>query len=742
MRLLTAFRFGLMPNPTATSTGAAVGEAVEALATRTGMHIAAIIPTTSGQIGVNPVSILPPASVFRGTVYDSDAPTATTVTTGGHTETHKVYFAVATNAAGDLDISIVDPDLRSFLEKTAEEVPACAISKLRRRLRSILLRREACGALRYMDEFESYPSADEIIQDLTDQIASAAPDHPAVKEYLELETVPGSGSGSGGSDVVETVELSLMSEEELTLLQASAGPVTGAMGLGFLTYIFHVFNADKAAAKEGEKVAITGVHIPSNSIQTVTETKTTSTSTTSTVSCADPSKTDLFCLKDDCEIDLPLTEDTKFVCKGGKYEGCDCATEAVVLSLPITKKEDAMMKLLADNLVFNDIPTHPKLSNYGECGTSNENMESSTWFNLVQKLCTDTKHYKLDKDFSVEYTAEDVFASGYEDDVFEFYLKKNEGVECKNPCTQIFNDGFSGTSCHYDSHTRSRSGSIKLDCGEAGYEIRNAKSKASGPQCADNDWSPLPSNVWNGPAGNIYGVFCQNVTPDKKLEITIDPSGKADPVRWLKRSPPPDPSLYEGYRVDFLWNPNEDSGVTDCELSCDGAMEAFGASTCGHKGSGMRKMSTSASYNVGCGTYSYRIRKKRHPWTLGEQKCYKPDQFGAHKDVSPPLVRTFSKKACKNVQGYKIVKGDSDSVLHHEFTNGGVKYHFEAGWDNSCALEEKRMEEVNAWKPLGEKSDARCESLFANNYKNCNNGGVGGEIMAGCVKYIFKALPE
>lgn len=64
MRLLTAFRFGLMPNPTATSTGAAVGEAVEALATRTGMHIAAIIPTTSGQIGVNPVSILPPASVL------------------------------------------------------------------------------------------------------------------------------------------------------------------------------------------------------------------------------------------------------------------------------------------------------------------------------------------------------------------------------------------------------------------------------------------------------------------------------------------------------------------------------------------------------------------------------------------------------------------------------------------------------------------------------------------------------
>lgn len=46
------------------------------------------------------------------------------------------------------------------------------------------------------------------------------------------------------------------------------------------------------------------------------------------------------------------------------------------------------------------------------------------------------------------------------------------------------------------------------------------------------------------------------------------------------------------------------------------------------------------------------------------------------------------------------------------------------------------------WKPLREKSDARCESLFENNFKNCNNGGVGGEIMAGCVKYIIKALPE
>ncbi|KAH8662645.1 hypothetical protein BGZ61DRAFT_143550 [Ilyonectria robusta] len=154
----------------------------------------------------------------------------------------------------------------------------------------------------------------------------------------------------------------------------------------------------------------------------------------------------------------------------------------------------------------------------------------------------------------------------------------------------------------------------------AGYEIRNARSKASGPQCADNDWSPLPSNVWNGPAGNFYSRFCQNVTPDKKLEFTIDPSGKAKPIRWLKRSPPPDPSLYEGYRVDLLWEPNGDSSASECELSCDGVMEYFGASTCGHKGSGMRKMSTTASYNVGCGMYSYRIREKKHPWTLGEQK--------------------------------------------------------------------------------------------------------------------------
>lgn len=152
-------------------------------------------------------------------------------------------------------------------------------------------------------------------------------------------------------------------------------------------------------------------------------------------------------------------------------------------------------------------------------------------------------------------------------------------------------------------------------------------------------------------------------------------------------------------------------------------------------------MSTTASYNVGCGMYSYRIREKKHPWTLGEQTCYKPDQFGKHKDVAPARVRSYSKKACKNVKGYRIFKGNKDSVLHHEFTKGGIKYYFEAGWDDSCELEEKRMQDANAWKPLGEKSDARCESLFENNFKNCNNGGVGGEIMAGCVKYIFKALP-
>ncbi|KAF7557446.1 hypothetical protein G7Z17_g634 [Cylindrodendrum hubeiense] len=507
MQLLTTFRCSLMLTIATIYIEATAGEAVGFIPTSAGMHIGAVIPTTSGQIGVNPVSILPPASMFRGTVFESDAPTATTITKDHKTQTHEIFFAVTTNAAGDLDISIVDPELRSFLEKAAEEVPACVISKLRR-IRDAILRRESCGISRFNENFQTFENAEEAIKDLEDQLVKSSPDHPAVKAYQELNPTEGEGSGDvpdpSDPDAVETVELSLASEEELTLLQAGAGPITGALG----------------------------------------------------------------------------------------------------------------------------------------------------------------------------------------------------------------------------------------------YEIRNPNSPATGPQCEDNDWSPLPSNVWNGKKGNVYGVFCKNIKPDKKVKITIDPSGKAKPVGWrFERSSTPDPDLYQGYRIDFTWTPNGASDKPACQLGCEEAMESFGKSTCGQKGSGKGQMATTASYNVYCGMYEYRIRKKKTSWVLGEQKCYKPDEFGKHKDVGPPQVRSFSKKACKNVKGYRIFKGDEDSVLHHEFTNGGVTYHFEARWDDDCELEEKHMTETNAWTPLG-PNDIRCPELFENNFKNCNNGGVGGEIMAGCAKYIFKALPE
>ncbi|KAH7146275.1 hypothetical protein EDB81DRAFT_856715 [Dactylonectria macrodidyma] len=699
MRLLPQFPCGLMLALAATRMGTVAGATVDFTPTATHMHVNAIIPTTSGQIGVNPVSILPPASIFRGTVYDSDAPTATTITKDGKTETHKIFFAVATNAAGDLDISIVDPDLRSFLEDLADEVSSCAISKLRRLRRAIQQREAVCGHNEDFLEGARQKISPEAWRDAEEQIIEAAPDHPAIKAVLELNPEDG-GTGSGdvpvgepGAD--ERIVLSLASEEELTLLEAGAGPATGILGVGLLSYIFHVFLADKSVAGAGEKVSITGVHIPSNSIQTLTETKTTSTKTTSTNTCPDPTQTELICTKDECDLDLPLEEDAKFVCKSGKYQDCPCAVDTEFVSAEVSNGEDQAMKFLGEALSSKPL-TPPKFTNVGECSRPNESVETETWFNLIQKLCTDKKHYKLDKDFSVEYTHEDVFSSGSDEQLFEFYWKKTEGVDCKNICTQIFIDGFRSTSCmasistqllpsvssfcsisyqkagHYDSHTRAQSGSVKLGCGEAGYTIRNPESEISGPQCGDNDWSPLPSNVWNGQAGNVFSTFCNNVSRDKKLKMTIDPSGKAKPVQWrnTRRSPPPDPDLYDKYRIDFYWKPKEGSDIPECEMSCEEVMTSIGHSTCGHKGSGMRKMSTTASYDLRCGTYSYRIRDRKQPFALGEQKCYKPNQFGKHKDVGPPNVRSYSKAACKNVKGYRIIKGDEDSTLIHELTKG------------------------------------------------------------------------
>lgn len=216
---------------------------------------------------------------------------------------------MATNDAGDLDISIVDPELRDFLGRGAEEAPACNLAKRHLVLaREVARRRQLCGSRYVVEEFErEFRGSKQVIENLAEEIRDIIPEHPAVQE---VERLIEEAEAEGGAEVIPEVAVGIMNEGEVAAAQGGMASGLGILGVGFLTYVYHVFEADQAAAEAGgAKPSVLGIHVPSNSIQAAPESKTTdSPSETTTASCPDPAETILQCGGEDCEEIAPLDE--------------------------------------------------------------------------------------------------------------------------------------------------------------------------------------------------------------------------------------------------------------------------------------------------------------------------------------------------------------------------------------------------------------------------------------------------
>lgn len=78
------------------------------------------------------------------------------------------------------------------------------------------------------------------------------------------------------------------------------------------------------------------------------------------------------------------------------------------------------------------------------------------------------------------------------------------------------------------------------------------------------DFSMVPFIYWE----LLYPKFCEEVNKDPKKELIktyshdeIKPQKRSYPID--KRSPPPDPQLYNGLRFGFEWSGG------DCQQSCE-----------------------------------------------------------------------------------------------------------------------------------------------------------------------------
>ncbi|GKT42570.1 uncharacterized protein ColSpa_02751 [Colletotrichum spaethianum] len=92
-------------------------------------------------------------------------------------------------------------------------------------------------------------------------------------------------------------------------------------------------------------------------------------------------------------------------------------------------------------------------------------------------------------------------------------------------------------------------------------------------------------------------------------------------------------------------------------------------------------MARYAEYAAGCGKFSYEIQKFT-PMALGEQKCFRADEFGNHKDVNPDFQNQYVGWACVGtaLDQNKIRKGDTSSFVHFNTTTNGLPYQYNIYW--------------------------------------------------------------
>ena len=120
--------------------------------------------------------------------------------------------------------------------------------------------------------------------------------------------------------------------------------------------------------------------------------------------------------------------------------------------------------------------------------------------------------------------------------------------------------------------------------------------------------------------------------------------------------------------------------------------------------------------------------------------CYGQDDFGDHGDIQESWVREYSNYACVGTGIDTIKAGEPGSFINWHTVEHGVPYQYNVYWKDECELETGQTE-MYASNPLDEQDpgDTKCQDILRDNYKRCNNGGVGGSIEAGCLVYEFKA---
>ncbi|KAG4440793.1 hypothetical protein IFR05_003721 [Cadophora sp. M221] len=261
-------------------------------------------------------------------------------------------------------------------------------------------------------------------------------------------------------------------------------------------------------------------------------------------------------------------------------------------------------------------------------------------------------------------------------------------------------------------------------------------------KCDVKDRSGIPGKIFGGPTNNVYHSFCDKWAPGTELKMTVDAMGNNKaPVGQLMlrpRVPPQDPSNYMYHSIELGFMPS--GGGKKCVYDC---MKAFGQITsgCSNAGSSEQIMQTTGSIGIDCGVFDYKIIPPPiTPLALQNRNCYAAAEFGSHKDIHESQVKSLSSIACGGTAKKPIRRDDPSSNRIFAGFDKSQPVQYKIYWKEGCMLEPPYSEEIYASNPLGLKdaSPTYCQELLIDNYKKCNNLGVGGNIQAGCLVYDFK----
>lgn len=152
-------------------------------------------------------------------------------------------------------------------------------------------------------------------------------------------------------------------------------------------------------------------------------------------------------------------------------------------------------------------------------------------------------------------------------------------------------------------------------------------------------------------------------------------------------------------------------------------------------------MFADSSIDVGCGKFAWKVEKTAEPeppepeLKVGERQC---NDGYSHHDVHNDQQKFWSETYCKwTAEGVTLNKGDDklkEMYMHPIGPYADLHQNFNISWVEGCEHAEGQKADL----PIPGDDSVTCNGLMRGLYVECrDNGGAGGTIDAGCLRYHF-----